>query len=172
MRGLIGKEECIVTKQNKSIKQFVLIVLSFLMVFGNVAVADATVNYDNEVAPLYVNILSHRESIEISGIKAKFTAKLKSKKSVPLKIKMELQKEKSKTYETVETWTSSKTGTVLAMSESRNINVLCKYRLKVTFTAGKETEVVYKYWWTFNILHYVKHKQKLIILLTKPWKEI
>lgn len=88
------------------------------------------------------------------------------------KIKMELQKEKSKTYETVETWTNSKTGTVLAMSESRNINVLCKYRLKVTFTAGKETEVVYKYWWTFNILHYVKHKQKLIILLTKPWKEI
>ncbi|MFQ8957903.1 MAG: hypothetical protein ACLR6O_03230 [Eubacterium sp.] len=39
------------TKQNKSIKQFVLIVLSFLMVFGNVAVADATVNYDNKVAP-------------------------------------------------------------------------------------------------------------------------
>ena len=60
-------------------------------------------------------------------------------------LEMELQKEKSKTYETVETWTSSKTGTVLAMSESRNINVLCKYRLKVTFTAGKETEVVYKY---------------------------
>jgi hypothetical protein len=93
-----------------------------------------------------VRYLSHVErSIEISGIKAKCTAKLKSKKSVPLKIKMELQKEKSKTYETVETWTSSKTGTVLAMSESRNINVLCKYRLKVTFTAGKETEVVYKY---------------------------
>ena len=115
------------------------------MVFGNVAVADATVNYDNEVAPLYVNILSHRESIEISGIKAKCTAKLKSQNSVPLKIKMELQKEKSKTYETVETWTSSKTGTLLSVSESRNINVLCKYRLKVTFTAGKETEVVYKY---------------------------
>ena len=74
MRGLIGKEECIVTKQNKSIKQFVLIVLSFLMVFGNVAVADATVNYDNEVAPLYVNILSHRESIEISGIHGNYTA--------------------------------------------------------------------------------------------------
>ena len=145
MRGLIGKEECIVTKQNKSIKQFVLIVLSFLMVFGNVAVADATVNYDNEVAPLYVNILSHRESIEISGIKAKCTAKLKSQNSVPLKIKMELQKEKSKSYETVETWTSSKTGTLLAMSESRNINVLCNYRLKVTFTAGKQTKVVYKY---------------------------
>ena len=145
MRGLIGKEGCIVTKQNKSIKQFVLIVLSFLMVFGNVAVAAAAVNYDNEVAPLYVNISNHFEQIETSGIKAKCTATLKSKRSVPLKIKMELQKEKSKSYETVETWTSSKTGTLLSMSESRNINVLCKYRLKVTFTAGKETEVVYKY---------------------------
>lgn len=145
MRGLIGKEVYIVTKQNKSIKQFVLIVLSFLMVFGNVAVADAAVNYDNEVAPLYVNISNHFEQIETSGIKAKCTATLKSKKSVPLKIKMELQKEKSKSYETVETWTSSKTGTLLSVSESRNINVLCKYRLKVTFTAGKETEVVYKY---------------------------
>ena len=142
MRGLIGKEVCIVTKQNKSIKQFVLIVLSFLMVFGNVAVANATVNYDNEVAPLYINISSHFEKFEISGIKAICSATLKAKNSVPLKIKMELQKEKSKGYETVETWTSSKTGTVLAMSESRNINVLCNYRLKVTFTAGKETEVL------------------------------
>lgn len=145
MRGLIGKEVYIVTKQNKSIKQFVLIVLSFLMIFGNVTVANAADNHDNEVAPLYVNILSHRENIEISGIKAKCSAKLYAKNSVPLKIKMELQKEKSKSYETVETWTSSKTGTLLSVSESRNINVLCNYRLKVTFTAGKETVVVYKY---------------------------
>ena len=132
-------------KQNKSIKQFVLIVLSFLMVFGNVAVANATVNYDNEVAPLFVNLSNHSEKFEISGIRAECRAKLHANNSVPLKIKMELQKEKSKGYETVETWTSSKTGTVLAMSESRNINVLCNYRLKITFTAGKETEIVYKY---------------------------
>lgn len=145
MRGLIGKEVCIVTKQNKIIKQFVLIVLSFLMVFGNVAVANATANYDNEVAPLFVNISNHSEKFEISGIRAECKAKLHANNSVPLKIKMELQKEKSKGYETVETWTSSKTGTVLAMSESRNINVLCNYRLKITFTAGNETEVVYKY---------------------------
>ncbi len=133
------------TKQNNKLNKFVLILLSFLMIFGNVTVANAADNHDNEVAPLYVNISNHFEQIEISGIKAKCSAKLYAKKSVPLKIKMELQKEKSKSYETVETWTSSKTGTVLAMSESRNINVLCKYRLKVTFTAGKETEVVYKY---------------------------
>lgn len=133
------------TKQNNQLNKFVFILLSILMIFGNVAVANAADNHDNEVAPLYVNILSHRENIELSRIKAKCSAKLYAKNSVPLKIKMELQKEKSKGYETVETWTSSKTGTLLAMSESRNINVLCKYRLKVTFTAGKETEVVYKY---------------------------
>lgn len=133
------------TKQNNQLNKFVFILLSILMIFGNVAVANAADNHDNEVAPLYVNILSHRENIELSRIKAKCSAKLYAKNSVPLKIKMELQKEKSKGYETVETWTSSKTGTLLAVSESRNINVLCKYRLKVTFTAGKETEVVYKY---------------------------
>lgn len=134
------------TKQNNKLKQFVLILLSFLIIFGNVAVANATVNHDNNVEPLYVNILSHVEKIEISGTKAECNAKLLANKSVPLKIKMELQKEKSKGYETVETWTSSKTGTTLFVSESRNINVLCNYRLKVTYTAGSETEVVYKYW--------------------------
>ena len=58
---------------------------------------------------------------------------------------MELQKKKSGVYETVKTWTSSKNGTYLAMSEARNINVFCDYRLKVTFTAGSETDIEYKY---------------------------
>ena len=133
------------TKQNNKLNKFVLILLSFLMVFGNVAVANAADNHDNEVAPLYVNISNHSEQIEISGIKAKCTATLKSKKSVSLKIKMELQKEKSNSYETVETWTCSKTGKLLSVSESRNINLLSKYRLKITYTADKETVVVYKY---------------------------
>lgn len=133
------------TKQNNKLNKFVLILLSFLMIFGNVAVANAADNHDNEVAPLYVNISNHSENIEISGIKAKCTATLKSKKSVSLKIKMELQKEKSNSYETVETWTGSKTGKLLSVSESRNINLLSKYRLKITYTADKETAVVYKY---------------------------
>ena len=133
------------TKQNSKLNKFVLILLSFLMIFGNVAVANAADNHDNEVAPLYVNISNHSEQIEISGIKAKCTATLKSKKSVSLKIKMELQKEKSNSYETVETWTGSKTGKLLSVSESRNINLLSKYRLKITYTADKETVVVYKY---------------------------
>lgn len=40
---------------------------------------------------------------------------------------------------------SGKNGVTLAMSESRNINILCDYRLKATFTAGSESTVVYKY---------------------------
>ena len=58
---------------------------------------------------------------------------------------MELQKKKSDGYETVETWNGSKNGTSLTMTKTRNINRLCKYRIKATFTAGSEKEVVYQY---------------------------
>lgn len=133
------------TKQNIRIRQIVLILLSLLMIFGSTFVSNAAVNNDSEISPYYVNISNRSASLSVSGIKAKCNASVKSNKSVALKIKMELQKEKSSGYETVETWTNSKTGTLLAMSESRNINILCNYRLKVTFTAGSETEVVYKY---------------------------
>ena len=99
--GIIREDVCIVTKQKNRLKQFILILLSFLMIFSNMLVANAAVNYDNDVAPLYINISSHFEKFEISGIKAICSATLKAKNSVPLKIKMELQKEKSKGYETV-----------------------------------------------------------------------
>ena len=126
-------------------KQFALIILSVLMIFGNAMISDAAVINDDGISPYYVNISDSSAKLSISGIKANCSANLQSKKSVNLKIKMELQKKKSSGYETVETWTSSKTGTILAMSKSRNINALCKYRLKVTFTAGSETTVIYKY---------------------------
>lgn len=115
------------------------------MIFGSTMISNAAVINDNEISPYYVNISDNSAKLSISGIKANCSANLQSKKSVNLKIKMELQKKKSSGYETVETWTSSKTGTILAMSKSRNINALCKYRLKVTFTAGAEKEVVYEY---------------------------
>ena len=60
-----------------------------------------------------------------------------------LKIKMELQKQKTNRYETVETWTNSKTGTSLSMSEKRNINILNKYRLN---TVGSECIIKYSYY--------------------------
>lgn len=53
-------------KQSNKLKQFILTFLSFLMIFGNVTVANAIVNHDNNVAPLYVNILDYFEEIETS----------------------------------------------------------------------------------------------------------
>ena len=116
-----------------------------MMVLSSTVITKAAIKDNSEISPCYVNINNSIAKVSISGIKATCSAVLQSNKSVSLKIKMELQKEKSSGYETVETWTSSKTGMILSMSESRNINILCDYRLKVTFTAGSETEVTYKY---------------------------
>ncbi len=132
-------------KANTLFKRLFAAFLSSMLIFGSAFTVNAAVKPDDTVSPCYVNIAEATGNLDISGIKAKCTATLKAKKSVNLSIKMELQKEKSNGYETVETWTSSKTGTYLSMSESRNINVLSTYRLKVTFTAGSETEVVYRY---------------------------
>ena len=131
-------------KIKKMLKRIVLIALSLFTALNGAAVCNAAVK-NEEIAPYYVNISSSSASLNISGIKATCNAVLRANSSVSLSIKMELQKKKSSGYETVETWTSSKTGTYLSMSESRNINILCDYRLKVTFTAGSETEVVYRY---------------------------
>ena len=130
-------------KRKNFFKMFVMCMLSCLLVYGNAATVIAAVNNDAYgIAPLYTNISHNTTNLTISGIKADCSATVKANKTVNLTIKMELQKEKSNGYETVETWTSNKTGTYLAMSESRNINIFSTYRLKVTFTAGNETEVV------------------------------
>lgn len=133
---------------NKAIKisnTIVSILLSFLILIGLTSVANASVNGNNELAPCYINITDKNESITISSIKATCSANMSTNRTMRLTIKMELQKKKSNGYETVKTWTSSKTGTTLSMSESRNINALCTYRLKVTYTAGSEQVVAYKY---------------------------
>lgn len=129
-------------------RKFFLILLSVSMLlscplFANAAAVENNDNSQFEL--MYTTIETNRSSISINGIKATCSAKMTSKKSTTLKIKMELQKKKTSGYETVETWTSSKTGVSLSMSESRNINILCDYRLKITFTAGSESIVVYKY---------------------------
>lgn len=135
-------------KSTKFSKQFFLILLPLVMLLSCPFSVNAAVieNNDNgQVDLMYTTIETNKSSISISGIKATCSAKMTSKKSTTLKIKMELQKKKSSGYETIETWTSSKTGVSLAASESRNINILCNYRLKVTFTAGSESTTVYKY---------------------------
>ena len=114
MKRLIREEVYIMTKQNIRIRQIALMLISLLMIFSSTFVSNAAVNNDNTISPYYVNISNRSAKLSISGIKADCTASVQSNKSVNLKIKMELQKEKSSGYETVETWTSSKTGAFLA----------------------------------------------------------
>lgn len=132
-------------KTNSLFKKIFAALLSCLLVFSSAFAVNAAVKPDDTVSPCYVNIVDKYGKLSISGIKATCKASLTVGKSMNLSIKMELQKEKSSGYETVETWTGSKTGTYLSMSESRNINVLSNYRLKITFNAGGETQVVYRY---------------------------
>lgn len=133
------------SKAVKISNTFISILLSFLILIGMTSIANASVNGNNELAPCYINIANKSESITISSIKATCAASMSTNRTMRLTIKMELQKKKSNGYETIKTWTSSKTGTSLSMSESRNINALCTYRLKVTYTAGSEKVVAYKY---------------------------
>ena len=97
------------------------------------------------VAAYNMNIRTSECSLTISGINSTSKASMVTSTSMSLKIKMELQKLKNGTYTTVETWSASKTGTTLSMSETRLINALSTYRLVVTFHAGNETIVRYAY---------------------------
>lgn len=133
------------TKTCKAFKRIFLIMLSTVIVFSCANMVFAADDSNCGIAPCYTNISRNTVSFSKSGIKVTGTATLTATKSMSLKIKMEVQKKSSGTYSTVETWNASKTGTSLSLSKSRNINLLYDYRLKVTFTAGSETTVVYKY---------------------------
>lgn len=132
-------------KTNKFLKQSILILFSMIIVFSNFSIVNAAVNTGNEITPYYTTISYNTVYFKINGIKASCSASLEADHSTSLKITMELQKKKSGGYETIESWTASKTSVSLAISKSRNINVFCTYRLKVTFVAGTEKTTVYKY---------------------------
>ena len=118
-----------------------------LLVCGSMTVIAVNMNSADAgiVNPIYTNISVKSCALDISGINSTSSATLHASKSMSLKIKMELQKKKSGTYQTIETWNVSKTGTFLTAEKERLINVLADYRLKVTFTAGSETVVSYAY---------------------------
>lgn len=124
----------------KTIKKLVAVMLCILMFCSCVQVSGL-----DEASLFNSSISNNKCSLTISGINSTSIATMSASKSMSLSIKMELQKVKSGVYTTIETWSSSKTGTSLAMEETRLINVLATYRLKVTFTAGSETIVRYAY---------------------------
>ena len=133
------------TKSKTIFCRCIAVLIVFVSLFSTTTVANANVKNDDIISPQYTTILKNSTGISIRGIKTTCATSLTSQYSTSLKIKMELQKKKTNGYETVETWTSSKNGVNLAMSESRNINILYDYRLKATFTAGSETTIVYDY---------------------------
>ena len=144
-RELINKEVKEMTKSRRLGKILSFILAAWMVLSVGLVSANAAVAEEPEVSPCYVNISSKSASLKISGITANCTATLKAGSSMKLTIKMELQKLSSGSYSTVKTWTDTTTGKVLSMSESRLINALSDYRLKVTFTAGSETATAYKY---------------------------
>ena len=129
--SLNWKGGVIMPTQSIRVKQIFAILFSVLLVFSSCIAANADTN-DN-LSTCYAEINRYNANLSISGIKANCKASLFDKKSTAMKIK------------TVETWNGSKNGTSLTMTETRNINRLSKYRIKATFTAGSEKEVVYQY---------------------------
>ena len=131
----------------KTIKTSVSILLILTMLFSSFAVMSsaAVVEDDYGVMPCFTTIQSVTTSFTISGLNSTSSVVLASKVSTSLSIKIELQKEKSSGYETIETWTKSGTGYTLGLEETRLINVFSDYRIKVTCKAGSETHTTYDY---------------------------
>ena len=130
----------------KVIKQALSIILILTMLVSIFSICSyAETNEETVVTPRFTTISSVATSFTISGLNSTSAVSLSSKYSTSLYIKIELQKEKSSGYETIETWTKSGTGTYLNLEETRLINVFSEYRIKVTCTAGSETHVTYDY---------------------------
>ena len=129
------------------VKKSFSFILILTMVFSIFAISSsATTNEEeNTIMPRWSVINSVATGFTISGLNSTSSVVLSAKYSTSLSIKIELQKEKSTGYETIETWTKSGTGTYLVLEETRLINILADYRIKVTCTAGGETHVTYDY---------------------------
>ena len=132
---------------SKTIKKSFSIVLVLAIMLSSFALfaSAETVEEETVIMPRFSTIQSVTTSFTISGLNSTASVTLLSQYSTSLYIKIELQKEKSTGYETIETWTKSGTGYTLVLEEDRLINILSDYRIKVTCTAGSETHVTYDY---------------------------
>ena len=132
---------------SNTMKKGLSIILILTMLFSIFAInsSASTVEEESTIMPRWSSISGVTTCFVISGINSTSTVSITSKYETSLYIKIELQKEKSTGYETIETWEKSGTGTVLALEESRLINILADYRIKVTARADSETFTTYDY---------------------------
>lgn len=132
----------------KIVKKIICFVLAFTVLVSSLLIVSSANNENNDeygVTPYFTTINTVATSFTISGIQSTSSVVLTAQGSNSLYIKIELQKEKSSGYETIETWTKSGTGTILSLEKTRLINVLSNYRIKVTCKAGSETHIRYDY---------------------------
>lgn len=132
----------------KIVKKIICFVLAFTVLVSSLLIVSSA-NSDNSekygITPYFTTINTVATYFTISGINSTSSVVLTSQVSTSLYIKIELQKEKSSGYETIETWTKSGTGTILSLEKTRLINVFSNYRIKVTCKAGSETHIRYDY---------------------------
>lgn len=129
------------------VKKSFSVILILTMLFSVFAINSSAEAVDDEygVMPCFTTIDAITTVFTISGLNSTSSVSLTSQYSTSLYIKIELQKEKSTGYETIETWTNSGTGTYLSLEKTRLINIFSDYRIKVTCKAGSETYTVYDY---------------------------
>lgn len=123
----------------------IILILTMLFSIFAINISAADVEEENTIMPRWSSISGVATCFIISGINSTSSVSITSKYETSLYIKIELQKEKSTGYETIETWEKSGTGTVLALEEKRLINVFADYRIKVTARADSETFTTYDY---------------------------
>ena len=127
-------------------KKSLSIVLVLTMLFSAFVInSSAVAEEENTIMPRWSAIQTVATGFSISGLVATASVSLSAKYDTTLYIKIELQKEESTGYKTLETWEKSGTGTMLALEETRLINIFADYRIKVTCKAGSETHVTYDY---------------------------
>ena len=123
-----------------------IVLLLSVFSFGFVTSATYGDNEECVIMPCWTSIDSYSAALDISGLTATAYVTLNSMYMTNLKITVQLQKETSTGYEDVKTWTASRTSDVsVTLSESKLINPLNDYRLRITMTADEETIVVFKY---------------------------
>ena len=134
---------------SKRVLKVMSLIMALVLMLSTSSLAFATEETtpaDDEIITRYTTISNTSTAINISGITATCSGMVASKYKTTLKIKLELQKKKSSGYETVKTWSGSKSNTTAyQLSGSRAINILSKYRVKATYTAGSETTTIYAY---------------------------
>lgn len=131
------------------IKKCLCIILILTILFSALAINSSAIEPNEDeygVMPCWSIINSVGTSFTISGINSTSSVILTSQFTVNLFIQIELQKEKSTGYETIETWSAFESnGTYLTLEETRLINIFEDYRIKVTCVAGNEQHVTYDY---------------------------